>query len=122
MATGSSAMPSKEPAPLSGTAEQAEPKGLSAEAPLPEPVMPSSDAEADADAFVFDEESEEAESPPLSEQALRVSGRTAAAATVTAMRRREVFKVLLLCVTAACGCLLRKGKVVLGGGAGVSRR
>jgi hypothetical protein len=77
-----------------GTAEQAEPKGWSAEEVLPEPAMLSSDAEADAAAF--DEESDLVESPLLSEQALRASGRTAAAARVTAVRRIRVFMMSLL--------------------------
>jgi hypothetical protein len=61
--------------------------------------MPSSDAEAGADAF--DEESDLVESEPLSEQALRARGRTAAAARVTAVRRIRVFMVFLLLVDAA---------------------
>ncbi|MYQ69227.1 hypothetical protein GTY92_38495, partial [Streptomyces sp. SID4950] len=47
-------------------------------------------SEADADADAFEEESDDAESLPLSEQALRASGRTVAAARTTAVRRIRV--------------------------------
>jgi hypothetical protein len=65
-------------------------------------------SDGDADAAAFEEESGLAESSPLSEQALRASGRTAAAARVTAVRRIRVFMVNLLlkgstCVVMACG-------------------
>jgi hypothetical protein len=65
------------------------PKGRSAEVADVEPVMLSSGVVADAEAF--EEVSDLAESLPLSEQALRASGSTAAVATVTAMRRMRVF-------------------------------
>jgi hypothetical protein len=101
-------MPSKEPAPSAGTAEQAGPNGLSMAVSLPEPAMLSSDAEADAAAF--GEESDVVESEPLSEQALRASGRTAAAARVTAVRRIRVFTMSLLWVTAARAAFSGEGE------------
>ncbi|GAA3532329.1 hypothetical protein GCM10022295_12860 [Streptomyces osmaniensis] len=99
MATGSWAMPSNEPAPSSGTDEQAGPNGASAGAALAELPMPSSATGADADDFP--EEPDEAESLPLSEQALRDRGRTTAAVTASAARRIRVFMVCLLLVDAA---------------------
>lgn len=90
-----------------GTEEQAEPNGLSMAVSLPAPAMLSSDAGADAEAF--DEESDLAESSPLSEQALRASGRTAAAARVTAVRRIRVFMVSLLSRVQPAWCRLAEG-------------
>nr|BFD88529.1 hypothetical protein StreXyl84_79300 [Streptomyces sp. Xyl84] len=86
MATGSLAMPSKEPAPSFGTAEQAAPKGWSAVV-APAPAMSSSDGEAGAEAGADDASDEDAESLPLSEQAAKASGSSVAAAAVTARRR-----------------------------------
>ncbi|GHA10802.1 hypothetical protein GCM10010372_08330 [Streptomyces tauricus] len=53
------------------------------------------------------EESDEAESLPLSEQALRDSGRTVAAATITAIRLMRVFMVILLWVDTAAAAFIR---------------
>src|SRR5690348_6467484 len=79
VATGSWAMPSKEPAPLLGTDEQAGPNGSSiGDALLP---MPLSAAVAED----FDAESAFAEPSLLSLQALNASGSTAAAARTTAV-------------------------------------
>jgi hypothetical protein len=53
--------------------------------------MLSSGVVADAEAFEEVSDLAESLSLPLSEQALRASGSTAAVATVTAMRRMRVF-------------------------------
>jgi hypothetical protein len=63
--------------------------------------MPSSDVGAEALAAESDLVEPLPLSSPLSEQALRARGRTAAAATVMAVRRIRVFIMILLLTDAA---------------------
>ena len=82
VATGSLAMPSKEPAPSFGTEEQAGPNGSSMLPAMPEePAEASSEAGAEADAFA---ELDASLSLLSLEQAVRAIGRTAAVAKATA--------------------------------------
>lgn len=89
VATGSSAMPSKEPAPSCGTEEQAGPNGSSVPAMSPPLPADGSSGVAGAEEAAWAESDEPLS--PSSEQAARDRGRTAAATTATAERRIRAF-------------------------------